>query len=115
MTRKERIEQHLVTGFNPVILQVEDESKNHHVPENAQTHYKITMVTEQFTELSRIQRHRLINQLLKEEFDTGMHALSMHLYSPIEWETQDKSQLKSPACRDGYKNNNPSEDVLKPQ
>lgn len=104
MSRKERIEQQLLSEFNPLFLLVEDESKNHHVPENAQTHFKIIMATPQFTDLSRIHRHRLINKLLKEELDTGMHALSMYLYSPTEWETQDKSHLNSPSCRDGYKN-----------
>lgn len=104
MSRKERIEQQLLSEFNPLFLLVEDESKNHHVPENAQTHFKIIMATPQFTDLSRIHRHRLINKLLKEEFDTGMHALSMYLYAPTEWETQDKSHLNSPSCRDGYKN-----------
>ncbi len=104
MSRKERIEQQLLSEFSPLFLLVEDESHNHHVPENAQTHYKIIMATQQFADSSRVHRHRLINNLLKEEFETGMHALSMHLYSPAEWETQSQSLLQSPNCRDGYKN-----------
>ncbi|RUR11140.1 BolA family transcriptional regulator [Legionella sp. km772] len=104
MSRKERIQEHLLNEFNPLFLLVEDESSNHHVPENAQTHYKIIMASPKFNELSRVHRHRLVNKLLQEEFDTGMHALSMHLFTPTEWESQDKSGFKSPPCRDGYKN-----------
>jgi BolA protein len=104
MSRKERIEQQLSTKFAPLFLTVEDESGNHHVPENAQTHYKITMASPQFTHTTRINRHRLINDLLKNEFETGMHALSMYLYSPEEWETKNHSVPPSPSCLDGYKN-----------
>lgn len=104
MSRRERIEQQLITEFSPIYLSVEDESSNHHVPENAQTHFKIVMAAEQFASLSRINRHKLLNKLLKNEFDNGMHALSMHLYSPEEWQLQSTTILQSPSCRDGYKN-----------
>lgn len=102
MTRKDRIDQQLTSELSPIFLSVEDESHNHHVPENAQTHFKIIMASTQFVGLTRVQRHRLINTLLKNEFDTGMHALSMFLYSPEEWEVK-QSVPQSPNCRDGYK------------
>ena len=101
MSRKDRIEQQLISEFSPLSLIVEDESKNHHVPENAQTHFKIIMTAAQFSGITRVQRHRLINTLLKNEFDMGMHALSMFLYSPEEWEEK-KAVPQSPNCRDGY-------------
>jgi BolA family transcriptional regulator, general stress-responsive regulator len=101
MSRKDRIEHQLITEFSPLSLSIEDESKNHHVPENAQTHFKIIMASAHFANLTRVQRHRLINTLLKNEFDTGMHALSMFLYSPTEWEEK-KTVPQSPNCRDGY-------------
>lgn len=103
MSRKERIEKHLTLEFSPMMLTVEDESNNHHVPENAQTHFKIVMTAEQFAGQTRVQRHRLINTLLKREFDNGMHALSMFLYSPEEWKNK-QHVPQSPNCRDGYKN-----------
>jgi BolA family transcriptional regulator, general stress-responsive regulator len=103
MSRKDRIEQLLTNEFSPLVLSVEDESNKHHVPEKAQTHFKIIMTSPQFSSITRVQRHRLINTLLKNEFDTGMHALSMLLYSPEEWEVK-KAVPQSPNCRDGYKN-----------
>ncbi len=101
MTRKERIHQLLQNEFQAVYLNVEDESHRHHVPENAQTHIKLTLVTPLFEKQSKIARHRQVNKLLSDEFDTGLHALSLHLYTPREWENK-AAAPRSPACRDGF-------------
>ncbi|PWY54957.1 BolA family transcriptional regulator [Legionella qingyii] len=102
MSRKDRIEELVNQELVPFYLNVEDESGNHHVPEGAQTHFKLTIVSSRFTELSKIARHRLLNQLLKEEFELGLHALSMHLFTPDEWERSGNSVLNSPACKGGF-------------
>lgn len=103
MSRKERMTQLLTQELTPIYLNVEDESANHHVPQGAETHFKVTAVAAKFIGLSRIARHRLLNHLLSQEFELGLHALSMHLYAPEEWE-KNKAVLQSPSCRDGYKN-----------
>ncbi|ARG98029.1 BolA family protein [Legionella micdadei] len=102
MTRKERISQLISEELKPIFLEVVDESKNHHVPEGAETHFKLSIVTEKFIGLTKIARHRLINNLLIEERNKGLHALSMHLYTPEEWD-KSGSIPNSPACRDGYR------------
>lgn len=104
MSRKDRIEQLLTEQLSPIYLSVEDESKNHHVPEGAQTHFKVIAVSHKFTDLTRVARHRLVNQLLDTEFTQGLHALSLHLFSSKEWEIRNHSVANSPACKDGYKN-----------
>lgn len=102
MSRRARIELKLQNEYTFVYLSVEDESHQHHVPENAQTHYKVILVSADFIGLTRVNRHKLINQLLKEEFNQGMHALSMHLYTPDEWSKKNQDPLVSPSCKDGY-------------
>ncbi|KTD40978.1 BolA family protein [Legionella parisiensis] len=102
MSRKNRIEKLVSQELVPFYLNVEDESANHHVPEGAQTHFKITVVSSRFIDLSRIARHRLLNQLLKEEFELGLHALSMHLFTPEEWGDRSKIVLQSPICKGGF-------------
>lgn len=104
MSRKTHIQALISQQFNPTYLVVEDESKNHHVPPGSESHFKITLITSQFDGLNRLARHRLINSLLKEEFDKGLHALSMHLYTPIEWENLQNLVPKSPNCKDGFEN-----------
>ncbi|KGP62738.1 regulator of murein genes BolA [Legionella norrlandica] len=104
MSRKQRIEEKLISELSPVFLTVEDESINHHVPKDAETHFRIIAVSKCFNDLTRVNRHKLVNRLMKEEFNLGLHALSMHLYTSEEWCTQQSSLLKSPVCRDGYKN-----------
>lgn len=104
MTRKHRIEtlisQHLPTATFDVI----NESANHHVPPNSETHFKLVIISSEFESLSRIARHRLINQLLADELANGLHALSLSLYTPAEWDANGKTIPASPACRDGYQN-----------
>lgn len=104
MSRQDRIKQQVTEVVSPIYLNVEDESLNHHVPQGAETHFKVTVVSLQFINLTRIERHRLLNKLLAEEFDLGLHALSLHLYTPEEWEKNNKTVLKSPSCRDGFNN-----------
>lgn len=101
MSRKLRIEELLNQNLNPLYLKVEDESGNHHVPEGAQTHFKLIVAAEQFNGLTRIARHRMINQMLHSEFEQGLHALSMHLYSIEEWQKHPEF-IPSPNCRDGF-------------
>ncbi|STY29613.1 regulator of penicillin binding proteins and beta lactamase transcription (morphogene) [Legionella wadsworthii] len=103
MSRRDRIEELVSQELTPVYLKVEDESANHHVPEGAQTHFKLTVVSTRFTDLSRISRHRLLNQMLKEEFELGLHALTMHLFTPKEWEDRGEVVSQSPVCKGGFK------------
>ena len=102
MNRKQRIHAILSDNLEPLLLQVEDESHTHHVPAGAETHFKVVLVSEKFQTISRVERHRLVNKLLTEELKNGLHALSLHLYTPEEWERQQGAPL-SPSCRDGYR------------
>ena len=103
MSRKQRIFSLIKDELNPIQLVVEDESYKHHVPEGAETHFKILIVSEQFKDLTRVVRHRIINKLLAEELNNGLHALSLQLHSPDEWESSGGALLDTPACRDGYR------------
>ncbi len=49
-----------------------------------ETHYRLTLVSAAFDGLSRVARQRLVYGALREEFDTGLHALSLDLKTPSE-------------------------------
>ena len=109
MSRFQRMNDALFTELKPDTLSIEDESGRHHVPKGAESHFKIIAVSTRFIDLNRIARHRLVNECLKAEFSTGLHALSLHLYTPEEWRQKTKDVPNSPACRDGkHRENNHS-------
>jgi BolA protein len=48
------------------------------------THYRVRIVSDKFSGLSRVARHRLINDLLRAEFADGLHALAVDAKAPHE-------------------------------
>lgn len=86
--RAARIETALRDRFAPSVLHVVDDSAKHAGHAGAQpggeTHYSLLLVSDQFRGLGRVQRHRLVNQALAEEFDAGLHALALTLKAPGE-------------------------------
>lgn len=86
--RASRIRDKLTEAFDPVALDVVDDSARHagHAgasPEG-ETHFTVTIVAEGFRGLSRVQVQRAINMVLGGEFDTGLHALSIKAGVPDE-------------------------------
>lgn len=102
MSRLQRMHDALSHELKPVVLTIDNESSRHHVPAGSETHIKVTAVSERFYTLNRIARHRWVNSIVNDEFTTGLHALTLHLYTPQEWEQQTHPVPASPACRDGY-------------
>ncbi len=87
-TRAARIETALREHFAPTVLQVSDDSAHHAGHAGAtpggETHYSLTLVSDRFAGLTRVERHRLVNDALTAEFGGGLHALSLTLKAPGE-------------------------------
>lgn len=104
-TRSERIEKILTEGLQPLQLVIENESHMHSVPAHSETHFKVLVVSSAFDGKSRIDRQRLVNELLKSELQSGLHALTQKTLTPAEWEKQMSSlEFESPQCLGGSKN-----------
>jgi BolA protein len=103
MKRVERIEVALSEALALTHLEVLDESSGHNVPEGAESHFKVVAVSESFVGQSRINRHRLLNEILQSEFDGGMHALALHIYDPQQWLDKFGQAPMSPPCAGGEK------------
>jgi BolA protein len=77
-----------LASLDPVDIDVVDDSAKHagHAGARAggQTHYNVRVVSAQFDGVNRVGRHRLVNQALAAEFETGLHALSLVLKAPGE-------------------------------
>ncbi len=84
MNREQRILEKLKT-LEPTFLELKNDSAKHagHTEHlggagfTGETHYKLTLVSDVFQGLSRIVRQRKVNDLLVEEFKTGLHAFEM--------------------------------------
>lgn len=102
MTIQHEITQQLEQQFSPVHLSVENESHMHNVAPGSESHFKVTIVTDQFEGLMLIKRHRAVNAELKTILDK-IHALALHTMTPNEWFEKGGAVADSPECLGGGK------------
>lgn len=98
---QQQIVQKITEHFQPQQLDVVNESHMHGTPSD-DSHFKIIMVAAQFDGMRLLQRHRAVNKVLADELAGPVHALALHLYSPVEWQALQQVP-PSPACRGGSK------------
>ena len=103
MTIQQSIKSRLSSNFSIEHLAVENESHMHNVAPDSESHFKVTIVSEDFSDLMRIKRHRLVNKVLERELQV-IHALALHTLTPDEWSTRAGKVAESPPCRGGGKN-----------
>ena len=101
MVMQSKIESKIKT-LNPFFVELVNESHNHSVPKNSETHFKLLLVSDLFLGLNRVQRQRKIYDLLAEELKSGVHALTMRLLTAEEY-SKEQSSFESPNCHGGSK------------
>ncbi len=93
--RAGRIRARITEHFAPVRLELLDESARHAghagvreagATGGGETHYALLVVSDTFAGLGRVQRSRLVHDALGDEFQGGLHALSLTLRTPPEQE-----------------------------
>lgn len=100
-TKTELIQTLLQNQFNPTYLMVINESDQHHTHGTQDTHYQVTMVSDHFVNQPRVKRHQAVYHCLKSIM-SQIHALSLHLFTQDEWQTQSTQDLSSPRCLGGF-------------
>ena len=100
MSIQQSIEQKL-HSLDPVHLEVVNESHQHNVPKDSESHFKVTVVSDAFTNKMLINRHRMVNQILEHELANSIHALALHTKTPDEWFEQGGHVPPSPLCHGG--------------
>lgn len=100
---QEIIEKKLTETFAPTHLKVINESYMHNVAPGSESHFKVVIVSENFSGLRLIARHRQVNQALADELANHIHALSMHTYTEQEWQEHNQIAPDSPMCMGGDK------------
>jgi len=94
------IKQSLEEAFSPQYLVLENESYMHNVPEGSESHFKLVLVSDQFSGKRLVQRHQLVYRILSKQMDI-IHALAMHLFTPEEWSERQGDVSGSPNCHGG--------------
>lgn len=103
MTVEQDMERQLATAFSPDYMEVVNESHQHSVPPDSETHFKVTLVSEQFEGLRRVARHQRVYAVLAELLAGPVHALALHTYTDREWHARQGLAPTSPECRGGSK------------
>ncbi|TKB49625.1 BolA family protein [Ferrimonas aestuarii] len=97
MSVQNQIQTLVTEALSPTHLEVINESHMHRTPKDAETHFKVIVVSDEFEGKRLLARHRIINGLLQSQFDAGLHALALHTYTEAEWSEQ-QAAPKTPGC-----------------
>lgn len=82
----DHIEAALRAALQPTEFVLQDDSHLHagHAGAREGSHYTIRLVSERFAGLSRVARHRLVYDALKNQMQAGIHALVIDARAPGE-------------------------------
>jgi len=96
MSIQSAMEDKLKAAFSPERLIIINEShlhaghhhsgSDHHgaFDGSGETHFRVRIVSPSFAGMSRIERHRAVNDLLADELKAGVHALAIEPAAPGE-------------------------------
>lgn len=85
--RLEQIRGRLVATFAPLECQLVDDSHLHAGHAGAASgagHYSVRLVSDRFAGLSRLARHRLVYDCLRDMMHSDIHALNITALAPSE-------------------------------
>ena len=89
MKRKINIENLILKNYEPQFYSVLDVSEQHrghqNFKEDVESHFEIIIVSEKFRNLNRMERHRMVNKSLKEEFLSDLHSITLKTYTMEEY------------------------------
>ena len=87
-TMDQIIREKLMIGLKPTRLDVINESELHaghrSSPGTGHSHYRVLIVSKAFKDKSRVERHRLVNEILSDELPDKIHAFALNAYAPGE-------------------------------
>jgi len=86
MSIEQSIREKLTEAFEPEALEVVNQSHLHagHAgsPGTGESHFAVKVVSSAFAGKSRLERHRMVNDVLAEELSGSIHALALSALSP---------------------------------
>lgn len=93
MVLPEQIEARIRAGIDGVErVLIEDLTGTH-------DHYQAVIVATAFVGLSRLQRQRLVYEVLGDWMHGPIHALTLQIFAPAEWDAAAPSGVDKPSSR----------------
>lgn len=91
MQIENRIREKLLDALAPASLSIDNESHKHAghaamrgLAQTGETHFHVSIVSEAFKDRGRVERHRMVNEILADELAGPVHALSINAKTPDE-------------------------------
>lgn len=91
-----KIINNLNESMNISSLKIINESFMHNVPKDSESHFKVIIVSDDFKNLSQINRHKLVYSNL-DTIMNDIHAISIQSFSEDEYR-KNPAILDSPEC-----------------
>ena len=88
MSTAEKIESILRERFQPLHLELNDDSAKHAGHPGATSgggHFDLLIVSERFEGRTLLERHRMVNEALGDLIGGEIHALALRTIPPSEW------------------------------
>ncbi len=85
--RQALIRKELEKSFQPTELLIKDQSQlhaGHAGAKDGKGHFDVTIVSQAFEGVNRLQRHRMVYDALSNLIKTDIHALRIKAYAPSE-------------------------------
>lgn len=86
-SREQSIRRQLEAAFDLQELIIKDQSQlhiGHAGARDGRGHFDVTIVSPAFAGTSRLERHRMVYEVLRDLLETDIHALRIHAYTPQE-------------------------------
>ena len=88
MTIEDEMRVKLESALKPSVLEIINESDLHQghagSPGTGNSHFRMNIISEAFVGKSRVDRHRQVNEILKDELAGKIHALALTIHAPGE-------------------------------
>ncbi len=91
-----QIEQTIIDHYDVEFIELLNESHMHSGPA-PESHFKLTLVTADFINVTKVKRQQSVYKALKELMPQ-FHALALHTYTPDEWMAKQEVAPASPKC-----------------
>ncbi len=96
MIVQNKIDKLLRDNLNVFKLTIRNDSHKHNVPANSESHFNVQIVSDDFQDLSQIQRHKIVYKAVRSLL-AEIHAFSITAMTTLEFK-ENPSLRDTPDC-----------------